>query len=86
MVKRLRVRILLEAVIGGAAAGLAVLTLFFPDWIEEIVRVDPDGHNGFVEWLVVGALLVVAVSLGAFARADWRRLVAIRSQAIDPTA
>jgi hypothetical protein len=83
---RLRVRFLLEAGFGGAAAALGVLTLFWRDWIEAIFGVDPDNHSGSLEWLVVAVLLIIAASLGALARADWRRIVAARSPGIDPTS
>jgi hypothetical protein len=85
MAGRLRVRFLLEAGFGGAAAALGVLTLFWRDWIEAIFGVDPDHHSGSLEWLVVAVLLIIAASLGALARADWRRIVAARPPGIDPT-
>jgi hypothetical protein len=37
--------------------GLAVLTIFWPDWIEALTGYDPDQHDGTVEWLIVIALL-----------------------------
>jgi hypothetical protein len=40
--------------------GLAVLTIFWPDWIEALSGYDPDQHNGTVEWLIVIALLSTA--------------------------
>ena len=38
-------------------SGLAVLSIFWPDWIEALTGFDPDQHNGTVEWLIVKALL-----------------------------
>jgi hypothetical protein len=84
MARQLRVRFLLETGFGGAAAGLGVLTLFWPDWIEAVFGVDPDRHSGLFEWLVVAVLFIAAVSLGALARADWRRVPAAQSTSIDP--
>lgn len=51
---------------GIALAGmvLTVLTIVHPSWIELIFRVDPDGHSGRAEWLIVAAcagLTAVAV-------------------------
>lgn len=63
----------LEASLGGACGVLALTTLVWRDWIEAVFRVDPDHGNGGVEWLVVAALAVIAVSLGVAARASWRR-------------
>ena len=37
--------------------GLAVLSIFWRDWIEALTGYDPDQHNGTVEWLIVIALL-----------------------------
>ena len=84
MTGRLRVRFLLEASFGVGAAALGVLTLFWRDWIEAIFGVDPDHHSGSFEWLIVAGLLIIAVSLGGLARADWRRIAAVRSRAADP--
>jgi len=33
------------------------------DWIERWFNVSPDGGDGSLEWLVVGALVLAAVSL-----------------------
>ncbi len=55
---------------------LAAVTLVWRDWIEGVFGVDPDRHNGSVEWLVVAVLAVAACSLGALARRQWRQLPA----------
>lgn len=84
MAGRLSVRFLLEAGFGGGAAALGVLTLFWRDWIEAIFGIDPDHHNGSFEWLIVAGLFIIAVSLCGLARADRRRIAAIRLRGIDP--
>ena len=43
--------------LAGFCSGLAVLTIFWPDWIEALTGYDPDQHDGTVEWLIVIALL-----------------------------
>jgi hypothetical protein len=60
--------------------GLAMLTgiLFFVtlvqrNWIEVAFGVDPDNGNGTLEWLIVGALLVVTIALFTMASFEWRR-------------
>jgi hypothetical protein len=53
-------------------AGLAILTAFWPDWIETVVRVDPDGGDGAAEWLVVAVLCVAAIAAFILARRDYR--------------
>jgi hypothetical protein len=40
--------------------GLAILSIFWPDWIEALTGSDPDQHNGTVEWLIVIALFSTA--------------------------
>jgi hypothetical protein len=43
--------------LAGFCGGLAVLTIFWPDWIEALTGYDPDQHDGTVEGLIVIALL-----------------------------
>jgi hypothetical protein len=43
--------------LAGFCCGLAVLSIFWPDWIEALTGYDPDQHDGTVEWLIVIALL-----------------------------
>lgn len=65
-----------ETVVASCAGGLGILTVFWHDWIEALAGWDPDHHNGGMEWLVVAALLLVAVVLGTLARRDWKLLTA----------
>jgi hypothetical protein len=60
--------------VAGAALLLALLTLVWRDWIEEIFGVDPDNRSGGLEWIIVVGLLVVAAALAVTARVEWRRL------------
>jgi hypothetical protein len=46
--------------LAGFCGGLAVLTIFWPDWIEALTGYDPDQHDGSVEWLILIALLSTA--------------------------
>ena len=46
--------------LAGFCGGLALLTIFWPDWIEALTGYDPDQHNGTVEGLIVIALLASA--------------------------
>jgi hypothetical protein len=43
--------------LAGFSCGLAVFTIFWPDWIEALTGYDPEQHDGSVEWLIVIALL-----------------------------
>jgi hypothetical protein len=58
----------IELVCAGASLVLAAVTAVWSEWIEAIFRVDPDARSGAFEWLVVAALLAVAVVLGRHAR------------------
>ena len=69
-----KIRIGLETAIALLAGLLGVVTIFWHDWIEALTGWDPDHHNGSVEWLIVAALLVVAVAMGIAARRHWRLL------------
>jgi hypothetical protein len=63
---------------GAAVLGfvLAVLTLAWPEWIEEIFGVEPDGGNGMAEWGIVLAFFTISVGLSVTARREWRRAAA----------
>jgi hypothetical protein len=52
---------------------LFVITLIRNDWIEIVFRVDPDNNNGTFEWLIVGVLLLVTITLFILASCEWRR-------------
>lgn len=69
----LRVRFWVESVFASVTGVLAVVTIFWHDWIEAVFWVDPDHGNGSAEWLVVLTLAVVTVALAVVARHEWRR-------------
>ena len=60
-------------VLGVFAAVLAIITPFWPDWIEALSGWDPDAHDGTAEKYIAAGLLVVAVALLAMARVELRR-------------
>jgi hypothetical protein len=69
----LRARFWAESAFGAGTGTLAVITLFWKDWIEAIFGVDPDRGNGSLEWLIVAALAVTTIALAAAARVEWHR-------------
>lgn len=69
----LRRRFWLEAGIATVTSILFVITLVQRDWIEIVFGVDPDNRNGTLEWLIVGVLLVVTITLFTLASYEWRR-------------
>jgi hypothetical protein len=77
---KIRRRFWPESAAAAIAAGLAVLTAVWPDWIEGLTGQDPDNGNGSLELYITAAFAVAAVVLAIAARAEWRRA---RAAAID---
>jgi hypothetical protein len=69
----LRRRFWLESICGSVTGSVAVITLLWRDWIEDVFRIHPDRGNGSAEWLIVLVLLLATVTLAAGARREWRR-------------
>jgi hypothetical protein len=67
------VRFWLESVRGFVALVLAVLTVFVPDWIEVVLRINPDHGDGSLERMVVFGLAAISVGLAVAARHEWQR-------------
>ncbi len=60
----MRKRFWIEAGLAVVSGFLLLLTLVNSEWIEASFRVDPDGGNGSLEWLIVAALLATTVAFG----------------------
>lgn len=69
----LRQRFWLETAMAIVTSILFAITLVQRDWIEIVFGVDPDNRNGTLEWLIIGALLVVTIMLFTLASYEWRR-------------
>jgi hypothetical protein len=69
----LRWRFWLETGLAIVTSIVFVFTLVQRDWIEIVFGVDPDQGIGTLEWLIVGALLVVSITFFTLARYEWRR-------------
>jgi hypothetical protein len=74
MRRNVKVLFWIETAIASLSGSLFVLTLITRDWIEGVFGWDPDQHNGSAEWVIVGALLVLALVFGRLACSDRRRL------------
>ena len=73
VVSGLRTRFWLEICSATILGSLATLTAITRNWVEILFHFDPDGGSGSFEWLVVGALAVLTVTLLGLARSEWRR-------------
>ena len=69
----LRLRFWLETGLAIVTGILFVITLIQRNWIEVAFGVDPDNGNGTLEWLIVGALLIVTIALFTLASYEWRK-------------
>lgn len=69
----LRRRFWLEAGMATVTSILFVITLVQRDWIEVVFGADPDNRNGTLEWLIVGVLLLVTITLFTLVSYEWRR-------------
>jgi tetrahydromethanopterin S-methyltransferase subunit E len=73
MVKAMRSRFWLETGMATITGILFVITLMWREWIEIVFDVNPDRGNGWLEWLIVGVLSAVMITLFVLARYEWRR-------------
>jgi len=73
MKRTVRLRFWLETGLASLTGILAIVTLFWRDWIEALTGFDPDHHSGSAEWAIVAGLAAVSVLLAVAARVEWRR-------------
>jgi hypothetical protein len=71
--RHLRARFWVEAFLASVSGVFLILTLLWKDWIEIVFGVDPDHHNGSVEWLIVAVSLATSMAFFVLARLEWRR-------------
>jgi hypothetical protein len=79
MKHRVRIRFLAQIALAIAAGASFVLTLVWRDWIEVMLRISPDEHDGSLEFVVSSVLLTATVALAVSARAEWRRHAGLAS-------
>jgi hypothetical protein len=68
-----KARFWFEAGMSSLSGFLFVVTLLWRDWIELGFHVDPDRHDGSLEWLIVGVLFTASICFGALAVDELRR-------------
>lgn len=71
--KPVRSRFWGECALALISGNLAVLTLLWPNWIELVLGVEPDGGDGSLERVLVGLCVGATVAFSALARTEWRR-------------
>ncbi len=73
MKSELRRRFWFETALAIVTCILFTITLVQRDWIEIVFGIDPDSHNGALEWLIIGTLLAVTLALSTLVSYEWRR-------------
>jgi hypothetical protein len=73
MMRNARIRFRIEVALAALAAGMALLTLITPEWIELLFGIDPDQGSGALEWGIVAMLFACSVALAIIARWDRKR-------------
>ncbi len=76
--RRLRVRITIEAACGLVSLALCLLTLLNREWIEALSGLEPDAGSGALEWGIVAGFAAAAIACGALAVRDRERLRTIK--------
>jgi hypothetical protein len=80
IVNKMRRRLIaVETALAGLAGLLAVVSIFWRDWLEILFHADPDHHSGSAELLIIVGLAALSVLLGSAARwqvVRWRRAAA----------
>ncbi len=69
----MRFRFWLEISMATVTGILFVITMIWRDWIEIVFNVSLDNGTGSFEWLIVGVLLAVTITLSVLARYEWHR-------------
>jgi len=73
MKSRPPLRFWIEIILGAATAIMLVATLIWPDWIERISGMAPDGGDGSAEWGGTAVLAGLTVIFFADAGRMWWR-------------
>jgi uncharacterized membrane protein YphA (DoxX/SURF4 family) len=69
--RRTRIRFRIEVCLALIATCLAVITMFWHDWLEAF-GFDPDNHSGSFEWTIIVGLFVLASVFATAAGIEWR--------------
>lgn len=75
MNRRLGLTFWVETVLASLAALIALLTVVWGDWVEEIFGFSPDHYDGSFELQLTLASALVAVTFTVLARHGWHHAV-----------
>lgn len=71
------IRTIAEATLSAITGVLAVVTMFWRNWIEAIFGLDLDNGTGWVEWLLIATLASLSATLATKIAIKLRRVVII---------
>jgi hypothetical protein len=66
---------MLRSALAAVFIALLVVTSLWPDWLERTIGLEVDGGSGDAEWLVTGAVGLLAVVSASSAGLAWRRVL-----------
>lgn len=78
MKRSVQIRYRFELMLSVLSGIALMLTVAVPDWIEEVLAVDPDRGSGATEWAIASGLLISTVVLTVLTRRDRRTLLNAR--------
>lgn len=79
MKRHLPVRFWAEVTLACISAVCLALTAAWPQWIEDVFGLEPDGGDGSTEWGWALALCVATIVCIASARRTWKRVPSVGS-------
>jgi hypothetical protein len=65
-------RVMVESLLAALSAAALVLTSLWPQWIEGLFGLEPDGGSGETEWGLALGLAALTIVFIARARRAWR--------------
>lgn len=74
MPRSLRRRFWIETSLAAAAGVLAIVTVFWHDWVEAVFGINPDKGSGSAEWLAVIVVVIISMAMAIGARLEWRHV------------
>ena len=77
MKKAVRISFWFQTGLALLSGSIAIVTLFWRDWIEALTGFNPDYRNGSLESALVAGLAVMSIAFALTARTEWRRPRAI---------